>query len=787
MIEEIIEKAKKGNKKVYIYAHKFPDGDAISSSCAISEYLKSYGIDSQYIATKPIKSYSQIVGNIPVSKKVDRNAISLILDTNTVSYAENELFKTSAPENIYVIDHHGKTNNSQCIEDELNLPIQNVIRDSTASSTCEILVNELNQEKISSHLANMLTLGLLTDTAKLKFLKPDTLQNLSKLIELGANYSQIIKLCTRKFNLREEVGIAKALLQAKRFPIGDTFGIILSLNNQEVKQLYNTYGVRNPQKKIFKMEDIENCSLICMLAENYPEEYNIEFRSTPIYGNFNVLQLATSHGGGGHYNASGCSIPSRHQRSLETSLEQEISKNYSAQATNLPPVKLTEFDNELLQILNDTQRLTKNVTPEILLTINKLINAGANYAYTFKKFRTFEKFMLQNEILSKVPEEAYSQTNSSLNISLSSQDIDQLKQKYHIDENAILEAIDGFMNIAIHSATLSLPNGSKAKIDKNGHITITHKDISQNKNNVDTFIEKINACTTDDEIKSVIDNIVNEINHQKTNTRSIGVTNSPIAQKTYLENGYYSDFINPNIKISNATLGYGYHIYDNEYLYEFAKGIKKLHLSDSKYLLNYIMPFLDYYFGFPKDTKDNRDNVLFEYAVKNAKEFYKSHSNIQLYQNMDPVDQMQLSGDFPISAFKGKYAAQCSERSVLAQNLLKVCGYESAVMFGESSSRNNTEGHAWNSVKLNDTFYLLDFSNTVYAYKDGKFAGHKPYFISMNPTDYSKFIKGEKIAAGKDYHYVNGKIVYEKGIRQYAVGRSINKNNEFPSAPPESR
>ena len=66
--------------------------------------------------------------------------------------------------------------------------------------------------------------------------------------------------------------------------------------------------------------------------------------------------------------------------------------------------------------------------------------------------------------------------------------------------------------------------------------------------------------------------------------------------------------------------------------------------------------------------------------------------------------------------------------------------------------RNNTEGHAWNSVKLNDTFYLLDFSNTVYAYKDGKFAGHKPYFIYMNPTDYSKFIKGEKIAAGKDYN-----------------------------------
>ena len=51
MIKEIIEKAKKENKKVYIYAHKFPDGDAISSSQAVVKYLKNQGIDAQYVVT----------------------------------------------------------------------------------------------------------------------------------------------------------------------------------------------------------------------------------------------------------------------------------------------------------------------------------------------------------------------------------------------------------------------------------------------------------------------------------------------------------------------------------------------------------------------------------------------------------------------------------------------------------------------------------------------------------------------------------------------------------------
>ena len=37
MIDEIINKAKKENKSVYIFAHKYPDGDAVTSSTALAE------------------------------------------------------------------------------------------------------------------------------------------------------------------------------------------------------------------------------------------------------------------------------------------------------------------------------------------------------------------------------------------------------------------------------------------------------------------------------------------------------------------------------------------------------------------------------------------------------------------------------------------------------------------------------------------------------------------------------------------------------------------------------
>jgi len=490
MIEEIIKKAKNGNKKVYVYAHKFPDGDAISSSRAVVEYLRIQGIDAQYVVTNEVQAFNQIVGNIPITTSIEKDGISVIVDTSTVGYAENTLFKNSSPENTYVIDHHGKVNGAVCIEDELGLSSENVLRDSNASSVCEILVNEFEQVKMNPQIANMLTLGLLTDTAKLRFLKSDTLQNLSKLMELGADYERVLGFCTRKSNLREEVGIAQTLLKTKTFPIGDTFGMILSMDNSEVDELSRTFGVRSPQKKIFKMGDIKNCSFMCMLAENIPGEYNIEFRSTPIYGNFNVLQLATTHKGGGHYNASGCAIKAKDANSktrLEESLKQESSELYSSQATDLPQIALSEQDKELLQILESTKRLTEGVTTEILSRVDSLIKVGANYDYTFKTFKSFERFMLQNEILSRIPSSMYSQRHPNVDISLLPEDIDTLTKKYNISEDEILSTIDIFSNINISSASITLPNGRKASIDRNGIITV---DIIQTRRDTTSEISK---------------------------------------------------------------------------------------------------------------------------------------------------------------------------------------------------------------------------------------------------------------------------------------------------------
>lgn len=476
MIEKIIEKAKQSNKKVYIYAHKFPDADATSSSLALAEYLKSFGIDAKYVVSSQTEASNKLIGEIPSTDSVEPNSISIILDTSTFAYTENKNFQSSSPENIYIIDHHGKNENTKCIEESLGIPSENVIRNPNSSSACEILLNEFDQSKINKTIATLLTLGLYSDTAKLQFIKPSTIDNLIKLLKLGADYKNVVALCSEKLNLKAEVGIAKALLKAQKFAIGNTFGLILSLDNQEVNSLSTNFFIRSPQKKIFKMNNIENCSFTCMFAENEPKKFDTEFRSSSIYGNFDVLKLATMHNGGGHHNAAGCLIeaaPLQTKENIEDKFKLEALELYSDTTPQISNVEPNKQDQELAQIMETTKRFTTKTSLELFEKVNELIKAGANYSYVFKKFKSFEKFMLQNEILSRIPFGIFEQQKPVVYLNIAPQDFDDLIKKYSITYEDILSSIDVFSDIDVASATISLPSGKKSSIDSNGVIKMS--------------------------------------------------------------------------------------------------------------------------------------------------------------------------------------------------------------------------------------------------------------------------------------------------------------------------
>lgn len=287
----------------------------------------------------------------------------------------------------------------------------------------------------------------------------------------------------------------------------------------------------------------------------------------------------------------------------------------------------------------------------------------------------------------------------------------------------------------------------------------------------ENFIEGLNKCNSRNQVIEYIDNIINKFPIEQNKPKIIGTPGNLMSKNTWSNGGRYNGFIDPSIKISNATLGYSYQIYDNDYLYDFAIGIRKMNLKSNSNILPYVMKFLDYYFGFPKDNKDRRDDVLYNFAVKHAEEFYIKH-NIPINPEMGAVDQMQMNGNFPLSALKNAFAAQCIERSALAQNIMKVCGYDSFIMYGDCESKGNTEGHCWNSITdSNGNIMIIDYSNTVYSYRDGIFLEHIPYSAYVSEKEY---LANDGIIEMPDYHYENGKKISDNQNRKYAVGKSLS-------------
>ncbi len=482
ILKTIIEKAKKEKRGVNIYAHQFPDGDAIASSKVLEKVLQDNGIRAKYIVKAPRVNnrYRSVVGETKQFQgRVDRSEISIILDTSTLANAENKLFTFSKPENIFVIDHHEKEPKTKCIEDELNLPCTNVLRNPKASSTCEILAEQLrNIELLKKDYATMLTLGLWTDTAKFIHIKKDSLKSLNMLLSSGADFKSVKSCLEAKRFLDPEVGLARALLHTKRIKIGNTYLNFFGLDNKTVRDLEEKYGTKFIQKKVFRLLDTENTALAVAVTENIPNNFFCEFRSSKDIGNVDVFSIATSMGGGGHYNAAGCTIKTTDR--IDKVSREILTKLTTHGLPNLvgyKPPEDTRYDVELKQILDSMDRFNTNLTSKNFERIQKLIDLGVRYESNYEEKISFETFMIRNYILTQIPDDQLS--NRRIVFKLNRKFLEKMEFEYGVSPEEVLSQIELFKELDVDYVSIMTPDGKSASIDSKGNINYHQKEDTQ--------------------------------------------------------------------------------------------------------------------------------------------------------------------------------------------------------------------------------------------------------------------------------------------------------------------
>ena len=295
-------------KKIVIVPHKNPDGDAIGSTVALYNFLKSKQHDAVVIAPNDYPEFLKWVPgqeDVLIFEKNTEKATQLISDAEIIFTLDfNHFSRTGMMEEVlaktettYVmIDHH------QQPDDYAKFTYSDV----SCSSTCEMVYNFIEMldetDKISPEIASALYLGIMTDTGSFRFSSTTskTHRVLANLIDKGAKNANIHQdtFDNSSYERMQLLGVA--------------------LNNMKVFSEYKTAYITLSQEELdkhnFKKGDTEgfvNYSLgikgiifAAIFIENKADKIiKISLRSK---GDFDVNQFARKHfKGGGHINAAG--------------------------------------------------------------------------------------------------------------------------------------------------------------------------------------------------------------------------------------------------------------------------------------------------------------------------------------------------------------------------------------------------------------------------------------------------------------------------------------------------
>ncbi len=282
-------------ENIGIAAHIRPDGDAVGSCFALSNYIKE---------NYPDKNVKVFLEDIPASLEflVDEEAlhsskdsfdlfVSLDCgDTDRLGKAYEVFEKTPATLNI---DHH--ISNTMFGDEQ--------IVKGDASSTCEILCDLLPMDQISQKCATCLYTGIIHDTGVFKHSNTGekTMAYAGALMEKGIPFGKIIDESFYQKTYRQLQILGRCLLESVRILDGTCIFSIVSRRTMEFYQTKNS----DLDGVIDELRTTEGVEVAILLTEIDNLEYKVSMRSNDYV---DVSKIAVFFNGGGHVKAAGCTI-----------------------------------------------------------------------------------------------------------------------------------------------------------------------------------------------------------------------------------------------------------------------------------------------------------------------------------------------------------------------------------------------------------------------------------------------------------------------------------------------
>lgn len=301
-------------RKLALFCHVRPDGDAIGSMLALKLCLQSLGKEVEVFCDDSIParfSFLPEIFSIKSQGFIPNDYTALVsVDSADITRLGCFAEEFDKHKNTYSIDHH--------ISNPRYAKINYVV---DSASNCENVLDLVLETgvEISKDMANLLALGLVTDTGNFRHqnVTPETFMSASLLKQRGADFNQIIY---HNFNkqTKERAKLFGLVMSKIRYFYDDKFAVV-TITKEHLEQS----GAQPSETEGFIdfIMGIDTVEIGASIMEIDKNKYKISLRGKTA----NVNSVASAFGGGGHVLASGCQIYGEYEEVVDK-LRYEVGK-----------------------------------------------------------------------------------------------------------------------------------------------------------------------------------------------------------------------------------------------------------------------------------------------------------------------------------------------------------------------------------------------------------------------------------------------------------------------------
>lgn len=297
----------KAVKNVGIGGHIRPDGDCVGSCMGLYYYIREQFPDiSVQVYLEPIPEVFRFLEETQViQNELTGEAPELFFALDCGDKDRLGMFAKlfDGAGKTICIDHH--ISNTGFADESLVV--------GEGSSTCEILVSLIPEEKISKRMAEAFYMGMVHDTGIFQYTctSPMTMRRAAVLMEKGINFTEIVDATFTRKTFAQKKMTAAVLSNCRLILDGTCIVGVLT------REMAAGFGLtcRDGDGIVAEMRSTTGVLAAALLTEVGDDSYKVSLRSNS--DSMNVSRIAVSFGGGGHVRASGFSMQGTAEEILE--------------------------------------------------------------------------------------------------------------------------------------------------------------------------------------------------------------------------------------------------------------------------------------------------------------------------------------------------------------------------------------------------------------------------------------------------------------------------------------